>query len=83
MHTSLLGLMHIVARKYDPEVRARAVRLVLDHCEDYPSEWAATTAVSKRLGMTAETLRNWIRQYRSTAVIVMESPARPLKESGR
>lgn len=48
--------------KYDPETRARAVRLVLDHRGDYPSEWAAITAVSRRLGMNAETLRNWIRQ---------------------
>jgi hypothetical protein len=36
--------------------------LVLDHRDDYPSEWAAITAVSKKLGMNAETLRNWIRQ---------------------
>jgi len=48
--------------KYDPETRAKVVRLVLDHRGDYPSEWAAITAVSKRLGMNAETLRNWIRQ---------------------
>jgi transposase len=52
-----------VASKYDPETRARAVRLVLEHRDDYPSEWAAITAVSKRLGMTAETLRRWIRQH--------------------
>ena len=51
-----------MASKYDPETRAKAVRLVLDHRDDYPSEWAAITAVSKRLGMNAETLRNWIRQ---------------------
>lgn len=48
--------------KYDPETRAKAVRLVLEHRDDYPSEWAAITAVSKRLAMNAETLRNWIRQ---------------------
>lgn len=48
--------------KYDPETRAKAVRLVLDHRSDYPSAWAAIKAVSSRLGMTAETLRNWIRQ---------------------
>ena len=48
--------------KYDPETRAKAVRLVLDHRDDYPSEWAAITTVAKRLGMTAETLRSWIRQ---------------------
>ncbi|WP_264891119.1 IS3 family transposase, partial [Mycobacterium kiyosense] len=49
--------------KYDPETRAKAVRLVLDHRDDYSSEGAAITAVSKRLGMTAETLRSWIRQH--------------------
>jgi transposase len=62
MHTSLLGKVHHMASKYDPETRARAVRLVLEHRSDYPSEWAAITAVSQRLGMTAETLRSWIRQ---------------------
>ena len=49
--------------KYDADIRARAVRLVLDHRYDYDSEWAAITAVSMRLGMTAETLRKWIRQH--------------------
>ena len=48
--------------KYDPETRAEAVRLVLEHRDNHPSEWAAITAVSKRLGMNAETLRNWIRK---------------------
>ena len=48
--------------KYDAETKAKAVRLVTEHREDYPSEWAAITAVSGRLGMNAETLRNWIRQ---------------------
>src|ERR1700693_890811 len=62
MPTSFLGKVHHMPSKYDPETRAKAVRLVLDHRDDYPSEWAAITAVSKRLGITAETLRNWIRQ---------------------
>ena len=62
MHTSFSGKVHFMASKYDPEMRAKAVRLVLDHRDDYPSEWAAITAVSERLGMTAETLRSWIRQ---------------------
>ena len=63
MRTSILGKVHFVASKYDPETRAKAVRLVLKHRDDYPSEWAAITAVSQRLGMTAETLRSWIRQH--------------------
>src|SRR4051812_28736626 len=62
MRTSFLGKVHFMASKYDRETRAKAVRLVLEHRDDYPSEWAAITAVSKRLGMNAETLRNWIRK---------------------
>ena len=55
--------------KYDPETRAKAVRLVVDHRGDYPSEWAAIKAVSSRLGMNAETLRNWVKQSRRDAGI--------------
>lgn len=50
-------------RKYDAATRAKAVRLVLDHRDEYDSEWAAMTAVSSRLGMTTETLRKWVRQH--------------------
>ena len=48
--------------KYDQQIREKAVRLVRDHAEDYPTEWAAIKAVSGRLGMNAETLRKWLRQ---------------------
>jgi transposase len=48
--------------KYDASTRDKAVRLVREHAGDYPTEWAAITAVSGRLGMSAETLRKWIRQ---------------------
>jgi transposase len=62
MRTSFLGRLCVVPSKYDPETRAKAVRLVLDHRDDYLSEWAAIRAVSSRLGMSPETLRSWIRQ---------------------
>ena len=48
--------------KYDEQTRAKAVRLVTEHVEDYDSEWAAIRAVAGRLGMTTETLRRWVRQ---------------------
>lgn len=48
--------------KYDEKTKARAVRLVVDHAEDYDSEYEAIKAVSARLGMSPETLRKWIRQ---------------------
>src|SRR5437016_9887759 len=48
--------------RYDQDTKARAIRLVREHAGDYRSEYAAITAVARRLGMTAETLRKWIRR---------------------
>ncbi len=66
--------------KYDEETKARAVRLVHDHVGDYPSEWAAITAVSGRLGMNAETLRKWIRQ---AAVDAGDAPGVPTESAAQ
>ena len=48
--------------KYTPEVRERAVRLVLEHRRDYPSQWSAISSIAAKCGMTPETLRKWVRQ---------------------
>ena len=48
--------------KYPAEVRERTVRLVQQHRSDYPSEWAAISSIAAKCGMTAETLRKWVRQ---------------------
>ena len=48
--------------RYSPEVRARAVRLVLEHAGDYGSRWEAIVSISAKIGYTAETLRRWVRQ---------------------
>jgi len=47
--------------RYSPEVRERAVRMVLEHRQDYASEWATMTSVADKLGMSTETLRHWVR----------------------
>ncbi len=48
--------------RYSPEVRERAVRMVLEHQEEYDSEWAAIGSIAAKIGCTAETLRKWVRQ---------------------
>ena len=49
-------------KRYSPEVRDRAIRMVVDHRGEYPSQWAAIQSVANKLGMTPETLRIWVRQ---------------------
>ncbi|WP_436407718.1 IS3 family transposase [Burkholderia seminalis] len=48
--------------KYSAEMRARAVRMVLDHQREHESEWAAICSIAAKVGCTPETLRKWIRQ---------------------
>lgn len=42
------------------EIRERAVRLVLEHLGEYPSQWAAICSIATKCGMTPETLRKWV-----------------------
>ena len=47
---------------YSPELRERAVRLVLDQQGEHDSQWAAIISVSSKIGCAPETLRKWVRQ---------------------
>jgi transposase len=50
------------SNRFSPEVRQRAVRLVLDQGVDHASQWAAIGSIAGKIGCTAETLRKWVRQ---------------------
>jgi len=48
--------------QYSPELRERAVRMVLDQQHQHESQWAAITSIATKVGCTQETLRRWVRQ---------------------
>ncbi len=48
--------------RLSPEQKARAVRMVLEGQCDYPTQWPAIVSVAEKIGVSAETLRKWVRQ---------------------
>ena len=48
--------------RFSPEVRARAVRMRVEHEGAHESQWAAITSIVEKIGCSAETLRKWVRQ---------------------
>jgi len=49
-------------KRYSPEVRERAVRMVLEQQNEHTSQWAAIQSISSKIGCTDETLRRWVRK---------------------
>ncbi len=50
------------SNRFSPEVRQRAVRMVLDHHGEYPSLWATIESIVPKIGCVPQTLNDWVRQ---------------------
>ena len=51
------------SNKFSPEVRERAVRMVLEHRGEFPSLWAATESIAPKIGCVQHTLYEWVKRH--------------------
>lgn len=51
------------SKKFSPEVRERAVRMVLEHRGEYPSLWTVVESIAPKIGCVPQTLLTWVKQY--------------------
>jgi len=49
-------------QRHPVELRERAIRMVLDHAHEYPSQWKAIESIADKLDVNRETLRVWVRR---------------------
>ena len=54
--------MSKTTNKFAPEVRERAVRMVVDHERDYPSCWAAVVSIAEKIGCVPQALHEWVKK---------------------
>ena len=55
-------MMSKTTNKFSPEVRERAIRMVLDHTREHPSRWAAVVSIAEKIGCSPQTLNEWVKK---------------------
>jgi transposase len=70
------------SKKFSPEVRERAVRLVQEHRGEYPSLWAAIESIAPKIGCVPQTLLDWVKRHEIDSGL-REGVTRPRRNASR
>jgi transposase len=62
-----MGATHASQKRYPPELRERAVRMVFETIEAEGQSFGVITRIARQLGIGSESLRNWVRQAGTTS----------------
>ena len=71
---------------YTPEIKERAVRMLIEASSDYPSTWSAIQGIASKIGCTHETLRSWHKKHieqNIPALVQAQSQKQHIKELER
>lgn len=74
------------SKKFSPEVRERAVRMVQEHRGEYPSLWAAVDSIAPKIGCVPQTLLGWVQRHEIDTSVrdgVTSAEAQRMKELER
>ena len=66
---------------FSPEIRERAVRMVLEHRGEYPSLWAAIDSIAPKIGCVPQTLHTWVKRHEVDNMLKLASAFSPWRSS--
>jgi transposase-like protein len=83
MPLCFLERIGVMPKRYPQQVRQRAIRMVIDHLEEYDSVYKASFAIGPKVGVAGESLRRWVQEELAKGTAVGDAVAQQRAETKR